>query len=162
MNHSLSAYVAAALALLAVPGCFRRAAESDFCWLVRTQHGGVLPPATELERRRANCQADSARYQRHLQRKTFYSFVWVAAFAVAAALLVVLPVAGTAARLNSQQLYSASSVLAFAWGTLGRLGWAEGSNKGATVFEELDTYIFWMLYGVGTFCGVAAVASAAA
>ena len=162
MNHSPLAYISAALALLAVPGCFRGAAESDLRWLLRVQYNDALAPGPELERVRVNCSANTALYRSRLQRKTLYSFLWVAAFAVAAAWLVVCRVPVGITHLNPQQLFSASSVLAFAWATLGRLGWSEGSNKGVTVFEELDTQIFWVLYGVGTYCGVAAVANAAA
>ena len=161
MNHSPVAYIAAALALIGAPGCFRRAAESDLRWQLRVQYKDALAPGPERERVRANSSADTALYRRRLQRKTLYSFLWVAAFAVAAGWLVVCRVPGSIAHLNSQQLYSASSVIAFAWATLGRLGWSEGSNKGVTVFEELDMQIFWVLYGLGTYCGVAAVANAA-
>ena len=61
--------------------------------------------------------------------------------------------------LAQQSTYAAGSILAFAWATLGRLGWKDGSIKGETIFEELDHTIFWVLYWIGTFLGVAALAS---
>ncbi len=59
-------------------------------------------------------------------------------------------------------MFAIASVGSFSWGTLGRLGWTERSYKGVTVFEELDAAIFWLLYWLGSFCGVASVVSAAA
>ena len=163
MSHSPLAYIAAALALVAVPGCFRRAAESDFLWQRSCDHHqGQLPPGPALERARADCSDNTARYRRKLQRKTLFSFLWVMGFAAAASWLIPWHVPGRFTSLSSPQVFAALSVLAFAWGTLGRLGWSEGSNKGATIFERLDTHIFWLLYGVGTYSGVAGVVSAPA
>jgi hypothetical protein len=75
-------------------------------------------------------------------------------------LAFVLP-AVPSGRLNQQQWLAVVSVVAFAWATLGRLGWESQSMKGETIFEELDVFIFWALYWVGAICGVGAVASVA-
>jgi hypothetical protein len=50
-----------------------------------------------------------------------------------------------------------ASLFCFAWATLGRLGWAGQSWKGDTVVERLDSYIFWVLYWIGTAVGTLAI-----
>lgn len=119
MNHSLSPYVAAAFALFGISACFDRAAKSDF----ELQYQGTLPASPDFALEHANCQTNTAGYLKRLQRKTLFSFLWVAVFSVAAGLLVVWRVpSGSSTHLISQQYYSAAPVFAFAWATLGRLG----------------------------------------
>jgi hypothetical protein len=161
MNHSVLAYAHASLAMLGLKWSFERAAESDLAYVLNELYRGKAPPEAERERRRAESNQNTATYRRTLQRKTAYSLLWVAAAAAAAYWLVVMPTLPLGARPTTQQIYAAASVLFFSWGTLGRLGWNQGSFGGVTVFEGLDTIIFWLLYGLGTFFGVAAVASAA-
>jgi hypothetical protein len=161
MNHSPRSFAAATLALLGVPHAFARAADSDFAWLLRTQYRDEALAPNELNKRRHDCKANSASYRRSLQFKTVCSFLWVLAATLLALWFVVLPGTGSIGSVNSQQLFGASSVFVFAWATLGRLGWNERSFGGVTIFEELDTIIFWLLCGAGAFLGVAAVASAA-
>src|SRR6266545_146049 len=43
------------------------------------------------------------------------------------------------------------SVGAFAWATLGRLGWAGQTFSGRTVIERLDEFLFRLLYWLGMF-----------
>lgn len=49
------------------------------------------------------------------------------------------------------------SVGAFAWATLGRLGWAGQTFSGRTVIERLDDFLFRSLYWVGMFLGTIAI-----
>lgn len=55
------------------------------------------------------------------------------------------------------RLLAGASVFAFAWATLGRLGWAGKSWSGITVIERLDEVVFRALYWVGTFLGTVAL-----
>jgi hypothetical protein len=50
-----------------------------------------------------------------------------------------------------------ASLFAFAWATLGRLGWAERSWSGFSVTERLDHAVFRALYWVGTLLGTVAL-----
>ena len=161
MNHSGFSYACAAAALLGSAKAFERAARSDFDYLLLSLYGNAVPAEQELQRRRQESRSNTTTYRKTLQRKTAYSLLWVLAAAAMAHWLVVAPSLPAATHPATQQLYAATSVVAFSWGTLGRLGWNQGSYGGVTVFEELDTIIFWLLYGLGTFFGVAAVASAA-
>lgn len=161
MNHSAFAYAHASLAMLGLKGPFERAAKSDLNIVLRELYKGTEPPTSEREKRWQETKQSTAVYRRTLQMKTVYSLLWVAAISAVAFWLVVMPTLPHNAHLTAQQICGATSVLLFSWGTLGRLGWNQGSYGGVTVFEELDTIIFWLLYGLGTFFGVAAVASAA-
>lgn len=161
MNHRISAYVYAALALIGVPRVLENAAKSDFAWLLRTQAGLASLPPPELAVKEAECRATTHARLIHLRSKTFVSLAWVAFAALFAAIAFVHPIAGTRG-LNRQQIFTIASIMCFSWGTLGRLGWTERSYKGVTVFEELDTVIFWVLYWLGTLFGVATIVNAAA
>jgi hypothetical protein len=48
------------------------------------------------------------------------------------------------------------SIISFSWATLGRLGWEGQTMAGDTVFEQLDYFIFWCLYWLGTLFGTLA------
>lgn len=161
MNHPSLAYVCAAFGMMGFSRQFEQAADSDLAYVLRVQYKGTTPPKEELDRRRKEIRTSTATYRRTLQRKTIYSFLWVVAAAALAFWIVVLPTLATGARPTTQQVCGAASVVMFAWGTLGRLGWRQGSYGGVTVFEELDTILFWLLYALGTFFGIAALASAA-
>ena len=52
--------------------------------------------------------------------------------------------------LTSSKFFAILSIVAFAWATLGRLGWEGQTFKGDTVFEQLDKNIFWLLYWLGS------------
>lgn len=159
MNHRLLAHVSAILSLIGVSPCLVKAAKSDFDWLLRVQAGLASLPPNQLAIKEAECQANTLWHQSDLRRKTFFSLAWVlSAMAVAVLVLPVTPIHA----LTRQQAFAAVSVFCFSWATLGRLGWNERSYKGSTIFEELDTVIFWVLYWLGTLSGVAAVVNAAA
>lgn len=159
MNHSPVAYLSAALSLAGVPGLFARAARSDFSWLLSVQAGLSSLPSGELRKKEQECRATTEQRQTYLRRKTVTSLVWVL-FAVLAAMWIVYPYL-TPTSATRQQMFGVASVVSFSWGTLGRLGWNEKSTRGATLFEELDNFMFWLLYWVGTVCGVAAVVTTA-
>ncbi len=156
MNHSLSAYISATLSLLGVPTFFTKAAKSDFEWLLRLQKGMDALPANELAITEIKNRELTKERQRNLRRKTFISLAWVLSAVIIAGYLFV-PIQS----ITQQQMFATLSVISFSWGTLGRLGWIERSYKGATIFEELDVIIFWTLYWVGAFSGIAALVSAA-
>ena len=52
---------------------------------------------------------------------------------------------------TSIRFVAIGSVFAFAWATLGRLGWAGQSIKGDTAPERLDLRLFWCIYWIGMF-----------
>ena len=156
MNHSPPAYISATLSLLGVPTFFSKAAKFDFKYLLRTQEGLDSLPKEELLIKEINTRKSTQAYRGHLRRKTFISLSWVLSAVIIAGYLFV-PIRF----ITQQQMFSTLSVISFSWETLGRLGWNERSYKGATIFEELDTIIFWALYWKGAFSGMAALASAA-
>jgi len=53
-------------------------------------------------------------------------------------------------------VFVVSSVLCFAWATLGRLGWAGQTWKGDSSVEQLDIAIFHILYWLGMYLATAA------
>ena len=145
------------MALVGLPG-FASAAKSDFACLLRIQSGLASLPADELDTKEAECQKNTAAYLRYLRTKTFVSLAFVLSAIGAALAVFVIPKSS----LSTQHAFAIASVGCFAWGTLGRLGWTERSYKGVTIFEELDSAIFWALYWFGTLFGVASLTNAAA
>ncbi len=160
MNHSVSAYACAALALVGFPG-FTSAAKSDFVCLLRIQNGLASLPREQLATKETECRENTNAYLRYLRAKTFFSLVWVLSAIVLALVVFVLPSVG-ASGVTRQYVLAIASIVCFAWGTLGRLGWNEHSHKGVTVFEEIDSAIFWVLYWLGPFFGVSSIVNAAA
>lgn len=160
MNHSVSAYAYAAFALVGLP-CFESAAKSDFACLLRIQSGLASLPREQLATQEAECRKNTNAYLRYLRSKTLVSLLVVLSAIALAVVAVVLPAIGSSG-VTRQHVLAGASVSCFAWGTLGRLGWNERSHKGVTVFEELDSAIFWALYWFGTFFGVASVVNVAA
>lgn len=161
MNHRLSAYLCAFLSLAGVPGLFNRVADSDFSWLIRRQPGLAALPGSELATHRTDCRAATKRRQSRLRKKTVASLAWVLSAAAVGAWLFVWPTISHG-KFTSQQFLAAVSVVAFAWATLGRLGWVDHSFKGETIYEYVDSFIFWALYWVGTCSGIGAVVNPAA
>ena len=159
MNHGVSAYVCAALALVGLPG-FASAAKSDFACLLRIQSGLASLPGDQLATKEAECRKNTAAYLRYLRTKTFASLAFVLSAIAVALVLFVFPTNGVSP--TRQHVFAIGSVACFAWGTLGRLGWTERSYKGVTVFEELDSALFWALYWFGTMFGVASLVNVAA
>jgi len=49
------------------------------------------------------------------------------------------------------------SLFSFSWATLGRLGWEGQTCDGGTIFEKLDSDIFWFLYFMGTMFGAVSI-----
>jgi hypothetical protein len=156
MNHSFTAYVCAFLSLVGVPGLFNRVADSDFSWLLRRQPGIDALQGDQ----RAACRMTTKKRQSSLRIKTVTSLAWVLSAAVLGTWLFVLPSASQG-KITDQQWFAVASAVVFAWATLGRLGWADQSFKGETIYEELDSFIFWVLYWVGTVAGMGAVAASA-
>lgn len=155
MEHSVRSYVCAGLSLLGVPGLLSVAQESDFDWLLRVQAGLAGVPVNELSQRESECHTTTKIRRGYLREKTIVSLVWVVS-AIAIACIALYP-RFEITTITTQQMFSIASVTAFSWGTLGRLGWTEKSYKGSTIYERLDTFLFWVLYWVGTLCGVLAV-----
>lgn len=145
------------MALVGLPG-FACAAKSDFACLLRIQSGLASLPRDELETKEAECRKNTAAYLRYLRTKTFGSLAFVLSAIAVALVIFALPTFS----LVTQNVFAIASVACFAWGTLGRLGWKERSYKGVTVFEELDTAIFWALYWFGTLFGIASLTNVAA
>ena len=160
MNHRLTAYVCSFLSLVGVPGLFNRVADSDFSWLMRRQPGLAALQDSELATHRNDCRVTTKKRQSSLRKRTVASLAWVLSAAALGAWFFVLPTA-LHGKITAQQWFAAASVVAFAWATLGRLGWADQSFKRETIYEELDSFIFWVLYWVGTISGMGAMATLA-
>lgn len=160
MEHSVKSYLCAGLSLVGVPGLLSVAQKSDFTWLLRVQKGLADIPSDELLKKELEIHATTKLRRGALRKKSVVSLVWVlSAIAVAYLALYQCFEIGPVTR---QQAFSVASVVAFAWGTLGRLGWAEQSYKGNTIYERLDTFLFWLFYWIGTLCGVIAVTNGVA
>lgn len=155
MQHSVKSYICASLSLLHLPGFLLIAQKSDFQWLLRVQPELANIPVNELSQKESESHAITKVRRSHLQAKTTASLLWVVS-AITVAWVAAYPLVSVPAT-TSQQIYSIVSVTAFSWGTLGRLGWSEKSYKGSTIYERLDTFLFWGLYWIGTLFGVLAV-----
>ena len=157
MNHRPSAFANAFLSLFGCSSCLARAAASDFEWLLRKQPElSTLEPA-QLAAREAETRASTIQRRDDLRFKTVHSFLWVlsgAALGMYFITLLLAPETDPPAR----SVLAIASMICFSWATLGRLGWAGQSFKGETIFEELDTGIFWALYWLGACLGTAALA----
>ena len=155
MNHSVSAFLHAFLAMVGITSVVGTATESDFEWMLNRQPGLKTLPAQELDRRREECRASTIHRLTLLRRKTLAS----ASFVLAASVIGVLFSSVVAARVtfSSPNILAVTSIICFAWATLGRLGWEGQSYGGKTIFEELDRQIFWGLYGAGTLLGTMAI-----
>ncbi len=141
------------LALVGVPGCLSRAAKSD--WEQSLSKDGNL--STErLSKKQDEARDRTEQRMQALRKKTLVSLAWVVS-ALVFALIVVIALNLGEPKHKLQNVYFVVSVCSFSWGTLGRLGWQEGSFSGTTIFEELDVAVFWLLYWVGTMTGVAAL-----
>jgi hypothetical protein len=158
MNHRPFNYALASLSLLGAPYCFRLAAKSDLLWLLRVQYKDAPPPPERLPSVEAQSSDTTKEHQRNLRTKTFLSLLWVLSALGLAIWFFVLPTIPIT-NITPQHVLTVGSIFCFSWATLGRLGWHEHSYKGCTIFEELDTAIFWALYWLGTLFGVAAIAS---
>ena len=92
-----------------------------------------------------------------LRRRLILSLVWILS-ACCVAFLVIASISNIqiSTFLTLSRVLALSSIVSFAWATLGRLGWAGQSFKGDTVFEQLDDVIFRSLYWVGTLLGTLA------
>ncbi|MGC1172310.1 hypothetical protein [Polaromonas sp.] len=156
MNHSTFAFVHACLALIGIPGCLKKAQKSDFDRSLRVERGVASLPPDRLSQREKETRETTLVRMRFLRKKTFVSLVWVLS-----ALGVAILITG-APRFGEAHIYAIGSICCLSWGTLGRLGWHQGSFSGATIYEELDTIIFWSLYWTGTMFGIAALFGASA
>ena len=121
----------------------------------------------ELETNKQLREADEQCQQRHksdlregtlkrrklLSRKLWYSGIWLfIAIGMGVVISFKMPAMG-----NFSRYAGVASMLCFSWATLGRLGWSGQTIKGETVFEKLDTAIFWILYFFGTLLGVISI-----
>lgn len=160
MNHSVLSYIFAAMSLVGIPGCKGKAVSSDFQWLLRKQPEIAQLSGEALVVHKSSTRNTTESRLQALRSKTLVSLAWVGSAAALGLLFFVLP-AVPSGRLSQPQWLAITSVVAFSWATLGRLGWENQSNKGETIYEELDASIFWILYWLGAICGVGAVAPVA-
>lgn len=153
MHHSPLTFARAFLCLIGLTRDLDEVAESDFRRETTNRQGAQTPTPAQLEEIRASCQNYTIKRMEMLRRKTIVSFGWTAS-AVAAAATILAPQQSS---ISSQAWFAITSVVCFSAGTLGRLGWNQGSFSSATVYEELDAIFFWTLYWIGTFTGIAAL-----
>ena len=156
MNHSVSALAHAFLAMIGISSSVIAASNSDFEWLLNHQPELATLASQELERRRADCSASTMHRLKLLRQKTLLSGAFVLAASIIGFLFVL--VFGRVL-FPMPNVLAVISIICFSWGTLGRLGWEGQSYGGQTIFEELDRFIFWSLYGAGTFFGTLAAFS---
>jgi len=122
-----------------------------------------LPPSTTFpndehrERARHNSHETTIRRCRLLRKTLACSFLVIGTAVLAAGVIWAVWIKRSGLSLFTNQVYGAGSVVAFAWATLGRLGWSGQSMGGNTVFERLDELIFRVLYWIGTFLGILAL-----
>ena len=105
--------------------------------------------AREDGRKRVQTQISGLRHDLGL------SFV-ILASAVLAAVGLVYGLGSKPSQTAGRYLAGAS-LFAFAWATLGRLGWADKSWSGTSIIERLDEVIFRVLYWLGTLLGTVAL-----
>jgi len=108
-------------------------------------------PNSKKESHKADLLCCTIKRSKLLRKRLLKSFIWIAT-------AYLIPIIGVSlinksfflSKLSLSNLFALSSVIAFAWATLGRLGWKGQSWKGDTVFEQLDKNIFWALYWIGS------------
>ena len=122
-----------------------------------------LPPHTvtideeQRERARRESYERSIHRCRLLRKRLASSFLIIGSALLAAGVIWAIWLRRTGASLTANGFCPACSVFAFAWATLGRLGWSGQSMGGHTIFERLDEFIFRVLYWIGTFFGILAL-----
>ena len=99
-------------------------------------------------------RADTLERRRLLCQKQAQSFLWIF-LACLAGLVVLGLMPGMSIGINKG--FGVLSLFSFSWATLGRLGWEGQTIDGGTVFEKLDSDIFWFLYFIGTLFGVISI-----
>jgi len=99
-------------------------------------------------------RGDTLERRRLLLRKLGLSFLWIF-LACLSGLVVLRLMPGMSIGINKG--FGVLSLLSFSWATLGRLGWEGQTIGGGTVFEKLDSDIFWFLYFMGTMFGVVSI-----
>ncbi len=129
------------------------AAEDDHAYeLVRNPGLAEAPPERQAEHRVTATAHAEARLRR-LRRVLIVSALSMAsAVAVGLVYRSVVPAPAPPERA----ILAVASVFAFAWATLGRLGWAGQSIAGDTAVERLDASVFHALYWCGMALGAAA------
>lgn len=85
-----------------------------------------------------------------LRKRLCISFVWVVSACVIPFGAFAISKNCQFAILKTPSVLAISSVVVFAWATLGRLGWEGQTSVGDTVFEQLDKNLFWLQYWIGT------------
>lgn len=128
-----------------------RLAQADYeDELVRNDQLRDSPEARQRQAREETLDHVRARISR-IRRDLGYSLLIL----VSAVLLALGLVHGLGAKPSAaaSRLLGGASIFAFAWATLGRLGWAGKSWSGVTVIERLDEMIFRAPYWLGTLLG---------
>lgn len=88
-----------------------------------------------------------------LRKRLIYSFLWVVG-GIFAAIILTNPVSIVKpSDIKLPNILGIISIVFFSIGTLARLGWEGLSWKGDTVFEQLDTKLFWLFYFLGVAFG---------
>jgi hypothetical protein len=128
------------------------AADDHAYELVRNAGLADAPPERQAEHRVTATRHAEARLRR--MRRVLI----VSALSMASAVAVALAVRAVTSMPEPREraMLAVASVFAFAWATLGRLGWAGQSIAGDTAVERLDATLFHALYWCGMALGAAA------
>lgn len=85
-----------------------------------------------------------------LRKRLCISLIWVASACTIPIAVFAISKSCQPSILKAPIILAISSVVVFAWATLGRLGWEGQTSVGDTVFEQLDKNLFWLRYWLGT------------
>jgi hypothetical protein len=149
----------AALAVLGVRCAARTACGYAYeDWLAADPQRPVLP-AVKLRAMQHDLHDSSEAIMRNVRRNHLWSLANVTSAALVGLALMSLS-AGRFPSLSGTTLLAGLSATCFAWATLARLEWLQGSYGGSTVFEIVDHRVFEGLYWLGTLLAAVSVAAA--
>lgn len=94
-----------------------------------------------------------------LRKKLIYSFLWVVGGLFAGLIFTNGVSIVKICVLKLPNILGIISIIFFSIGTLARLGWEGQSWKGDTVFEQLDSRLFWLFYFLGVAFGTSSFLS---
>lgn len=149
-KNSLATQCKALLYLLFPNEVINQLVEVDFQKELATNRGLASAPDEKKHLFRAellNSTIDSAKL---LRKRICISLIWVASACMLPIIVFAVSNKFQSSLLKAPSLLAISSVVVFAWATLGRLGWEGQTSVGDTVFEQLDKNLFWLQYWLGT------------
>ena len=88
-------------------------------------------------------------------RKLWISFLWILSAVILDTVILFI---SQDKSIGLNKSIGVLSLFCFSWATLGRLGWEGQTFAGNTVFEKLDSDLFWILYFLGTLFGTISIA----